>query len=198
MAEIKVSAEDFNLTSEWTVVTGSNGVKEITSGPSTASRPVTFAYELPAGAKVKSAKVHADWGNPLSGFATRTINGVTPDGDGFVEVEIDPAATSITVTFRFKANGNTTATGNRSAVASMTEVYLLIETKGGSGYLYRLENGELVPYKFHRVENGTLISYLLMCTLDPSAITVSQFCTSAGESLYTADGQHFKALEVTA
>lgn len=157
MAEFKV--EDFNLTSSWTVVTGSNGVKEITSGPSTASRTVTFAYELPAGAKVKSAKVHADWGDPLSGFATRTINGVTPDENGFVDVEIDPEATSIDVVFRFKANGNTTATGNRSATANMTNVYLLIETSGGSGYIYRAVGGALVPYKFYHVEDGVLVPY---------------------------------------
>lgn len=159
MAEIISRVADFNMTSEWTVVTGSNGVKEITSGPTTASVPVTFTYELPSGANVTSAKVHANWGSPLSGFAIRTINGVTPDSDGMVNVEINPAATSITVTFRFKANGNTTATGNRSAVASLTDVYLLIETSGGSGYIYRVENGVLVPYKFYRAEGGKLVPY---------------------------------------
>lgn len=192
MAVFKV--EDFNLTSSWTVVTGSNGVKEITSGPSTASRTVTFAYELPAGAKVKSAKVHADWGNPLSGFATRTINGVTPDGDGFVDVEIDPEATSIDVMFKFKANGNTTSTGNREAVACMTDVYLLIETSGGSGYIYHAENGELVPYKFYRAEGGVLVPYLLSCTLEPTPTTVSQFYTAGGDTFFTADGNNFKVL----
>lgn len=159
MPKIKVMADNFTLMSTWYCYEDSYGTIEIQSGPTTDSRSVTFLYDLPMGVEVKSAKVHADWGNPLSGFATRTINGVTPDGDGFVDVEIDPEATSVAVEFRFKANGNTTATGNRSAVANMTNVYLLIETSGGSGYIYRAVGGALVPYKFYHVEDGVLVPY---------------------------------------
>lgn len=159
MPKIKVMADNFTLMSTWYCYEDSYGTIEIQSGPTTDSRSVTFLYDLPMGVEVKSAKVHADWGNPLSGFATRTINGVTPDENGFVDVEIDPEATSIDVVFRFKANGNTTATGNRSAVANMTNVYLLIETSGGSGYIYRAVGGALVPYKFYHVEDGVLVPY---------------------------------------
>ena len=192
MAEIRVDAADFSLVSYWKVVTGSNGVKEITEGPSTATNTVTFAYDIPGLVKVQRARVHSTWGDPLSGYALRTVNGVTPDADGMVDVEIDTSQNSIDVVFSFRANGNTTSTGDRSGAASVSDVYLLIETKGGSGYLYRFENGELVPYKFHRVENGALVPYLLMCTLEPT--TVSQLYTSAGETVYTADGNNFKVL----
>lgn len=154
-----IYAADFSLVSRWRVVTGSNGIKEITEGPSTATQTVTFAYDLPSGAKVQRARVHSTWGDPLSGYASRTVNGVTPDADGMVDVTIDPTKGSISVVFSFRANGNTTSTGDRSAAALVSDIYLLIETSGGSGYIYRAESGKLVPYKFYRAENGKLVPY---------------------------------------
>lgn len=192
MAEIR--AADFVLVSEWRVGTVGNGVKEVIDGPHPAYQTVTFAYDLPTGAKVISAKVHADWGNPLNGLGTHTINGVTPGEDGMVDVEIDPEQGSISVLFTFIANTDTTSTGDRSARADVTEVYLLIETSGGIGYLYHAENGALVPYKFHRVESGVLVPYLLMCTLEPVVTTVSPFYTAGGETFCTADGKYYKVL----
>lgn len=194
MAEIRISADDFHLTSEWRVVTGSNGVKEIVEGPSIAVKNIVFAYELPRGAKVRNARVHSTWGSPLSGYAIRTVNGVFPDNDGMVDVTIDPEQTSVTVAFRFKANGNTDSTGDRSAVASVTDVYLLIETSGGSGYIYRAEKGELVPYKFHRVENGVLVPYNMLCATQDYERVIQTLLMADGKQLYTSDSKQFKVL----
>lgn len=127
MPQLKVEAESFNLLSSWTVTTGSNGTLYISSGPTTDSRPVTFTYELPDDITVTSAKVHSEWGSPLSGFDTHTVNGTTPNDEGFVDVVIDPEATSIDVTFVFKAMGNTTSQGNRQAATEIIDIYLLIE-----------------------------------------------------------------------
>ena len=159
MAKIKVNHDSITLTSTWRVVTGSNGVKEITEGPSVDSKTITFKYALPAGTRVKSAKVHSTWGSPLSGFFFRRVNGVAPDSDGMVDVEIDPAETSVSVTFSFKALGNTTATGYHSGATTIFEIYLLIETAGG--YIYRAEGGKLVPYQLCRAEGGKLVPYQL-------------------------------------
>lgn len=157
MSQIRVDIDGFSLSSSWRVVTGSQGVKEIVDGPSTASKTVTFEYKLPAGTKVKSAQVHSTWGSPLSGYSLRTVNGSTPDASGMVSVDIDTKATSVDVVFRFRANGDTSTTGNRSATASVSEIYLLIETVGGC--IYRAENGVLVPYQLYRAENGVLVPY---------------------------------------
>lgn len=187
-----IKAPDFALTSSWTVVTGSNGVKEITSGPTTDSRTITFTYELPYGAKVTSAKVHADWGSPLSGFAVHTINGVTPGDDGMVDVTIDPAQTSVNVVFAFKAMGDTTSTGNRSATATMTDVYLLLETTGGTGCIYHAEDGVLVPYNFYHAEGGVLVPYNLFGIPGAYDPDTQSLLTANGAQFLTSLSEQFK------
>lgn len=159
MGQIIIDIPNFSLTSTWRVVTGSNGVKEIVEGPTTETKTVGVEYHIPSGVKVVSAKVHSTWGSPVGGYAIRTVNGITP-GDSnnwMVDVEIDPEATSVNVVFKFKSYGNTTTTGNRSGVAAVSDIYLLIETAGG--FICRVENGVLVPYQFHRAEGGQLVPY---------------------------------------
>jgi len=192
MEKIRVDADSFNLSSEWRVVTGSNGVPTITEGPSTATKVVTFVYNIPAGAMVKSAKVHSTWGSPLSGYAIRTVNGVTPsDSNGWmVDVEIDPAKTAVEVDFAFKANGNTTTTGYHSASASVSDIYLLIETIGGC--IYHAEEGVLVPYSFYRAKNGVLVLYTLFGAT--GTLVTQNLLTSSGEQLQTSAGESFKVL----
>ena len=136
MATLKVYADDFSLQSTWYVSTGSNGNLTITSGPTTATKTVTFSYDLPDDAIVTSARVYSTWGSPLSGFAIRTVDGVNPTSttDGYVDVSLDASASSINVQFKFKANGNTTSQGNRVGTTNVSNVYLLIDyTTGGSG-----------------------------------------------------------------
>lgn len=159
MAEIKVQHDDFYMHSNWRVVTNSNGAKEITEGPSVASNVVTFEYDLPEGTTIKSAKVHSSWTYPTSGFYFRHVNGVAPDSAGLVDVEIDPAATSVNVAFSFRAVGSTSVTGIRTDTTLVHDVYLLIET--GGGQIYRAEGGKLVPYQLCRAEGGQLVPYQL-------------------------------------
>lgn len=194
MATINVDAAAFTLRSDWRVVTGSNGVKEIVEGPTMATNTVSFEYKISSHAKVISAKVHSTWGEPLSGYAIRTVNGKVPDADGWADVEVDPAQGSLAVQFAFKANGNTTSTGDRYAVAEVTDIYLLIETEGGSGYIYKAENGELVPYKFHRVENGVLVPYNMLCATQDYERVIQTLLMADGKQLYTSDSKQFKVL----
>ena len=171
MAELKVTHADFSLTSNWRVVTGSNGVKEITEGPSYTSKTVTFEYKLPAGAKVLRAYVHSVWGIPLSGFYTKKVNSTwVPEDTGNVDVELDPEATSLDVVFYFRAIGDTTATGYRSGTTAISDIYLLIEYEH-SGIIYHAESGVLVPYKLYHAENGELVPYLLQHAEDGALVT---------------------------
>lgn len=158
MAELKVTHDDFALFSTWRVVTGSNGVKEITEGPSWAAKTVNFAYKIPAGAKLLGAHVHSVWSYPTSGFYAKTMNEKWVPDTGIVDVEIDQEATSFEALFRFRANGNTTSTGYTTAETKITEVYLLIEYKL-NGIIYRAVSGELVPYQLYRAEDGVLVPY---------------------------------------
>lgn len=159
MAELKVTHADFSLTSNWRVVTGSNGVKEITEGPSYASKTVNFEYKIPAGAEVLRAYVHSVWGSPLSGFYTKNVNSTwVPEDTGNVDVELDPEATSLDVVFYFRAVGDTTATGYRSGTTNISDIYLMIEYKQ-NGIIYRAVNGALVPYQLYRAEDGVLVPY---------------------------------------
>lgn len=159
MAEIKIEHANISLTSTWYVTEDMYENMEISSGPTTASKSVTFEYALPAGTTVKSAKVHSRWSSPSSGFYFRNVNGVAPDSDGMVAVEIDPAETSVKVTFSFRARGSTSSTGSHSGTTTVSEIYLLIETEGG--YIYLGEGGKLVPYQLCRGEDGKLVPYQL-------------------------------------
>lgn len=182
MAPIKAS--DFTLTSSWTcswwlyieLPVNISHLMSSATDASLASETVTFTgLSIPSGAKVKSAKVHSSWGGSLYGIDTRTVNGKTPDSEGFVEIE-PPAsgATSVEVIFRFRAKKDdpdthitgplaegVTYTHDHSSSVKVSEVYLLIELEGGGGYVYRAENGKLVPYQLHHAENGKLVPYRL-------------------------------------
>jgi len=194
MGKIRVDVEGFDLYSEWRVVTGSNGVATITEGPSTATMTVTFTYNITDGSKVKSAKVHSTWGSPLSGYAVRTVNGVTPnDSNGWmVDVDVDPEKTSIEVVFAFKANGDTSTTGVRGASASVDNVYLLIETAGGC--IYHVEEGKLVPYNIYHAENNGLVLYTLYGAPGDYEPETYSLLTSSREQVYTSVGHLFKVL----
>lgn len=161
MAQLQVNAEDFSLTSTWYVTEDMYENFEISSGPTTAGKTITFGYSLPAGAKVTGAYIHAVWGYPNSGFYSRYINDVGAPTSGNTAIEIDPEATEVAVTFKFRANGSTTqGTGSHSGVSRLTEVYLMIEYELG-GYIYRVVGGVLTPYQVFRAENGALVQYQL-------------------------------------
>lgn len=217
MSPIRV--DDFSLTSTWTcrvVYTYNTSDATVTSSCTqsnlqTAKRTVSFPVSLSLGEKVVSAKVHANHTGGLLG-GKFTINGVGPDDDGFVTLDsVGDSTDAIDVEFAWKAytdssnahrteyppydgSSTKTVTKNHESPSNITDIYLLIETSGGSGYIYHAENGELVPYKFYRAEGGVLVPYLLSCTLEPTPTTVSQFYTAGGDTFFTADGNNFKVL----
>ena len=186
MAQQTITADDFRLTSTWSCrvvykydtsgnFTGSTCTQ---SSLVTASNTVRFAVDLPSGAKVSSAKVHASHTTGLYG-GTFKIAGSSPDSDGFVELSSpDFSAGYIDVAFSWTANtdGSTAHSGEAPAYngstprivvkdhespSNVTEVYLLIETSGGTGYIYHAEDGVLVPYQLYHAEDGALVPYQL-------------------------------------
>ena len=185
MAQIRVAHDEFTLTSTW-----HNSADSGSSAPSTATRKITFEYSVPANTEVKSAKVHTSWSSPLGGFAVRTVNGKTPDDDGFVTVEIDPEGSSISMTVAFKSYG-TTDEGNHSGKTKVSEVYLLIEYAYQS-CIFRAEDGVLVPYNFYRVEEGALVMYRFFGI--PGDSSAQQLYTADGKLYRTTDSENFKVL----
>ncbi|MBQ8570253.1 MAG: hypothetical protein IJ444_01945 [Kiritimatiellae bacterium] len=188
MAQLRVDySGSFNLSSTWYVVEDSYENMEINSGPTTASKTITLEYALPADAKITSAKLYSTWSSPNTGFKTRTVNGVTPTSreNGYVDVEIDAAASSISATFKFKANGSTSqGTGSHSGATTVSNIYLLIEytsssTGGDSGgttplsgisCIYKCVNGELVAYNLYKCVDGKLVPYNLYKCVDGELI----------------------------
>lgn len=135
MSQIKISTENFNLVSKWRCSQGANGNYAIKEGPTTDSKVVSFAYSLPTGAIVNYVRVYATIGSPNSGAAVKTANGVTLSGDYMEQcwaeqdlATFDPAASSYTVTFKFKAYGSVYSdTSYHSGTLAFSEVYLLVD-----------------------------------------------------------------------
>lgn len=186
MAEITVQADNFILISSWRCVVvyfyNSNGsfqrvYSRTQYDPSTGTNTVSFPVDIPASAKIKSAKVHAiytaSWGS-----GTFLINGTTPDENGFVTLtDPDWSTGSINVEFSYTAdkdslynhdggyptyNGSSTRsrTFYHSSEPEVSEIYLQLEYQTGS-VIYHAENGILVPYQLFYAENGELVPYQL-------------------------------------
>ena len=111
MAEIEVLYADFDLTSRWTCKTtyyynssGSfNSSSNSVSGLTYSEHTALFAVSLPAGAKVKSAKVYAKSSGGTYGGKLE-IDGTLLTADGFVTLESPDFSTgSIEVVFRWTA-----------------------------------------------------------------------------------------------
>lgn len=147
MIPLKIPTADFNLESAWTVTTVGANQLAITGGPYEGSRTVTFEYEIPDDVTVVSSKIHSIWGGksgPIGGYASGypKVNDVrvTSANDWMVDVDIDPNATYIDVTFALKVNGNANTQGSRSSSVDVSDVYLLIE------YIPNYTPPELVNY----------------------------------------------------
>lgn len=195
MAQLRVDAEGFNLNASWSCYfrDNSSGGYSIWQTEAKATRTVSFAYELPKNAVIRSAKVHSAWGGSLFGIDANTVNGVEPGSDGFVSIDIsDASETLLTVEFRFIAtrddpydtHGNTISDlmdvgqpdetytlGTHSSSAKVSEVYLLIEYEVDTGsYIHHAENGVLVPYQLYHAENGELVPYQLQRAVDDALV----------------------------
>lgn len=165
MAQVKTTPQKFNIGSpyhcrtliytSYTDASHENVEHQWTELTSAHAWPttnyVTFKYELPEGAIVKSAKVHAKLGSSTYGAVTSTINGVwaDPNSEALVDVTLTEGATSIVVPFVFTSKspahdhtfdgglGNEfwetdtlcrwTKTVDHEGVLSYSDVYLLIE-----------------------------------------------------------------------
>lgn len=150
------------------------------------SKVVRFPINLPAGAKLSGARVHAVFSTGLYGGEGR-INGQRPGSDGFVPLSISGySAGTVDVpftwtayldsesTYRHLTNGSSlsaTYTYEKASTCRVTEVYLEVQYKPPCAFrlaengalvpyqLYRAERGALVPYQLWRAEDGVLVSY---------------------------------------
>ena len=132
--------------------------------PTYGSRKITLEYKLPSGSEIKSAKVYSEWSYPTNGYGFRVkqINGVDPDDNGMVDINIeDPKATSIDLEFLYLAIPNVVeSTGWKYAYTTVSNIKLIIEYTCGV-YLYRAEGDKLVPYQLFHAEDNTLVPYQL-------------------------------------
>lgn len=135
MSQLKITTDNFNLSSKWRCSTGSNGTRFIVEGPTTSTKTVAFAYSLPVGSIINSVKVYATLGSPLTGAAIKTANDVTLAGEALAECcaeqdlsSFDATASSYSVTFKFKAYGAVYEDSNyHEGALSFSDVYLLID-----------------------------------------------------------------------
>lgn len=122
IAQIIVKTDDFTLTSTWRCSNGS-----ISSGPSTATKTITFPYVLPAGAELQSAVVYATLGSPNGGINVASVNDVSIQS-GTADVTASATATQVKADFKFKAYGRVYSdTATHSGVLGFSDVYLVIE-----------------------------------------------------------------------
>lgn len=128
MAELKIAAPNFNLSSSWRCAKSTDTLWIICYGPTTGSYEYTFSYALPQGARVNSAKVHATWGSPLSGIGLNQVNGISFDDDGFADVTEAATSTVTKVTFSFKVNGSIYKDSNlHTGSMGYSDVYLVLD-----------------------------------------------------------------------
>lgn len=135
MSQIKITTDNFHLSSKWRCSTGSNGTQIIMEGPTTSAKTVAFAYSLPAGSIINFVKVYATLGSPLTGAAIKKANNVNLEGDYLAECcadqdlsSFDATASSYSVTFKFKAYGAIYEDSNyHESSLSFSNVYLLID-----------------------------------------------------------------------
>lgn len=151
---VKITSESFSLATDWRCSvayyynsTGSyNSHTQKSQGdPPAVTHTVNFPVNIPAGATIRSAKVHVTRTTQAWTGDTFTINGITPDANGFVTLS-NPTVSSgkIRVTFEWKANmhsnsqhsssekptynGNSSQTKSfsHSAITEVTDVYMLV------------------------------------------------------------------------
>jgi hypothetical protein len=108
MAQLKVAIDDFNLNASWSCYFRWNSSADwysVWQSNAEATKQVTFRYTLPENSIITGAKVHSVWGLSLFGIQQKTINGIEPDADGFVAIDVSGATdTALTVDFLFVAS----------------------------------------------------------------------------------------------
>lgn len=201
-----VNAAGFTLKSYWTCWWDRTNFNFGQTNATAATKTVTFSFDLPARAKVTSAKVHSVWKGTLCGFDKKTVAGKEPDANGFVELDnVDPSARSIDVEFYFVALRHDNCVeedvfkerveANHESPALISEVYLLIEyEEDKGGYIYHAENGEFVPYVFYRAEGGVLVPYYLFGAPRDYELVTQNMLTASGDQFYTSDGKTFQVV----
>jgi len=140
MAQLKITTEDFSLSSSYKCIYEfAESTAEVTRRYTTAAIPGTkdieFSIDLLPDTHISSATLYADVGYSSFGVSDLTINGVTVEQESTANVNIDISedATSVTVPFVFKCENTvhsthgTIQTTNHTAWMAFSNVYLLVE-----------------------------------------------------------------------
>lgn len=124
--QVNGSPSSFNLRSTWIC----NASGQITSGPTTSTKNVSFTVDIPAGSTINTAYVHSEWSSPKGGFAIKTVNGtrVSSSNGNNVTVPINITSGTVTFEFKFKSRGvSGQAGGQASGITQISNVYLHID-----------------------------------------------------------------------
>lgn len=141
MSQYKNTQDSFSLVSRWTCGkitddTHPQGYWAIVSGPTEASRTVTFPLDLPAGAIVAKAWIGVTFtSSPNGGVRYQRINGEDLPSDGKFEITVTADATSVSAVFSFKSYGTVESDENEHrgtlGIGSPTLYVDYVDTAGG-------------------------------------------------------------------
>jgi len=134
MPTYKSTVADFALTSYWKC-TKKNG-KLTSPYPSTATATKIFAYSLPSGSVIKTAKIWAVLGSTSTGTSFIKVNGSsTKEKNGnftLFPITLPSTSENFPVKFEFKANGSKVDEAQHSGTMTFKNVYLEIYYEGGA------------------------------------------------------------------
>lgn len=201
MATTRVPAEEFTLYSSYTCTTtikmyytssGSYVDRDQTtsaSRPALASRTVAFDVQLPVGAKIKSARVHATISSSVYTPSVLTIagQGVSLNSEALVDVTLPEDGTQLKVPFYYSTSTpvhdhaddpNATfsqtwqydvpsadncdiriATWTLKHNSSVKFSNVYLLIELDGGSVYKAEGDKLVPYQLYHAEDGKLVPY---------------------------------------
>lgn len=130
---LKVTAPGFSLVSNWFCTKTGSGKNEkykfVSGYPSSDAWSIWFTYEIPSGAKIKSAVAHVKITDPNTGISVLSANGarMVSKGKGVYSANITVTSKSRTkVKFVFKANGSKSSADGRAPI-NFSDVYLQIK-----------------------------------------------------------------------
>ena len=136
MPVLKIPTGNVQLSSSWRCDHHYSGGKPYyafasANMPTVSSVSRTFAYSLPSGVKIKKSQIWATIGSAFTGYSLLNVNGnsfnQTSGSERGANITMSENSSSVSVSFRFKANGNKVDIKNHVSSVLLSNVYLWIE-----------------------------------------------------------------------